>query len=510
MVTAGRLTDPGESRAEGARPSERVHQAIARARAAQTAWSRSGVSARLEWLGRWRECLFARRIEVAETISMETGKPVGEALVAEVVTVLDMLRFAERSVPGFMAPSRFGSSSLALWRKRFTIHHEPYGVIGVISPWNYPFMLPAGQVISAVATGNAVVLKPSELTPACGDLLASLFTEAGGADGVLEVIHGPGQVGAALVDGDVDKVFFTGSVATGQRVARRCAERLVPYSLELGGSDPAIVLDDADVSQAARGIAWGRFANAGQTCVAPKRVYVAAGIHDAFVATLDAAVARLRLRQPNDDAWEVGALISAGAVDPLARLRDAAAAAGARVVTPGGGTGMPGVFAPTLLLDVPPGAAVLEEETFGPLLPIIAVPDVATAVSLANASPFGLSASVWSRSRARAREVALQLNAGTVTINDVALAAGLAEVPHGGMKQSGHGRSHGMAGLEECVRTRTVVDDILPGVRQPWWFPYGSSMASDVDGYARLAHGRTLRERLSGLRGTWRLLRRKS
>ena len=284
----------------------------------------------------------------------------------------------------------------------------------------------------------------------------------------------------------------------------------MPCALELGGSDPAVVLDDADLDAAASGILWGRFSNAGQTCVAPKRVYVAAGVHDAFVSALEGAVARLRVRKPNDDSWEVGALISAGALDPLARLRDAAAAAGARVVTPGDAASMAGVFAPTLLLDVPPGAAVLEEETFGPLLPIIAVPDAAAAISLANASSFGLSASVWSRSRALARAVASQLNAGTVTINDVALAAGLAEVPHGGMKQSGHGRSHGLAGLDECVRTRTVVDDILPGVRQPWWFPYGASMTSEVDAYARLAHGRTLRERLSGLPGTLRLLRRKS
>jgi acyl-CoA reductase-like NAD-dependent aldehyde dehydrogenase len=447
---------------------------------------------------------------VAETISRETGKPVGEALVVEVVTVLDMLRFAERVAPGFLAPSRFGSASLALWRKRFTTRREPYGVLGVISPWNYPFMLPAGQVTSAIVAGNAVVLKPSELTPSCGDLLASLFHEAGCPEGVLQVVHGAGDAGAALVEGDVDKMFFTGSVATGQRVARRCAERLVPYSLELGGSDPAVVLDDADLSHAARGIAWGRFSNAGQTCVAPKRVYVAATVHDAFVEALERAVGRLRLRRPNDDAWEVGALVTASAVDPLARLRDAAAAGGARVVTPAGDASMPGLFPPTLLLDVPTGAAVLQEETFGPLLPIIAVPDAATAVALANASPFGLSASVWSRSRARAREVALQLNAGTVVINDVSLAAGLAEVPHGGMKQSGHGRSHGLAGLEECVRTRTVVDDILPGVRQPWWFPYGASMTSQVDGYVRLAHGRSLRERLSGLPYTLRLLLRKS
>ncbi|MBC7896759.1 MAG: aldehyde dehydrogenase family protein, partial [Cytophagaceae bacterium] len=292
----------------------RVHDAVAEARSVQPAWYRSGVDVRVRCLGRVREALFARRLEAAETISRETGKPVGEALVAEVVTVLDMLRFAERMAPGFGRPSRFGSSSLALWRKRFTTTREPYGVMGIISPWNYPFMLPAGQVIPALVTGNAVVLKPSELTPSCGDLLLSLFAEAGLPDGVLQVVHGAGEAGAALVESDLDKVFFTGSVAAGRRVALRCAERLVPYGLELGGSDPAIVLDDADVSHAAHGIAWGRFANAGQTCVAPKRVYVAASVHDAFVVALERAVGRLRLRRPNDDTWEVGALVTPRAV----------------------------------------------------------------------------------------------------------------------------------------------------------------------------------------------------
>ncbi|MCC6316307.1 MAG: aldehyde dehydrogenase family protein [Gemmatimonadaceae bacterium] len=194
---------------------QRVARATARARAAQRDWLASGVDARIRVIARARRRLFERRVDVAEAISRETGKPVAEALVAEVVTVLDMLRFVERVAPEFMRTSWFSSASLALWRKRFSVAREPHGVVGVISPWNYPFMLPAGQAVSALATGNAVVLKPSELTPACGDLLANLFREAGAPAGVLEVVHGDGAVGSALVDGGVDKVFFTGSVATG-------------------------------------------------------------------------------------------------------------------------------------------------------------------------------------------------------------------------------------------------------------------------------------------------------
>ncbi|MCC6316308.1 MAG: aldehyde dehydrogenase family protein [Gemmatimonadaceae bacterium] len=228
-------------------------------------------------------------------------------------------------------------------------------------------------------------------------------------------------------------------------------------------------------------------------------------MHDQLVRALESQVRRLQLRGPNDAHWEMGGLITAASVAPLARLRDAAVSSGARAVV---ATHAPdsGLFPPTLLLEVPPDAAVLREETFGPLLPVVPVPDVETAIALANASPFGLSASVWSRSRQRAREIARQLNAGTVVINDVALAAGLAEVPHGGVRQSGYGRSHALAGLEECVRTRAIVDDILPGARQPWWFPYEETMTQDVDAYTRLAHAPTLLQRLMGLGGALRLL----
>ena len=469
-----------------------------------------GAEARVQCLAQVRRQLFVRRVEVAECISRETGKPLAEALSTEVLTGLDMVRFCERHAPAFLQPARLASSTLAMWRKRLTIARAPYGVVGIISPWNYPFMLPAGHAMAALVTGNTVVLKPSELTPLSGALVGDLCAKAGVPAGVLEVVQGAGDVGRALVAGAVDKVFFTGSVASGRHVAAACASRLVPCALELGGSDPAIVLHDADLEHAARGIAWGRFVNAGQTCVAAKRVYVIDAVHDAFVRALEQQVRQLHLRAPNDSSWDVGPLITAGAVEPISRLREAAVAAGARVIQPAAPSVLAGAFPPTLLLDVPAGAAVLTEETFGPLLPVVRVPDEAAAIAAANASPFGLSASVWSRSRRRARAVAARLHAGSVAINDVTLVAGMADVPHGGVKASGYGRAHGMAGLEECVRTKAVVDDILPSVRQPWWFPYGAALAPLLDGYLRLAHGDGLGERCSGLVPTLRLLLRRN
>ena len=485
-----------------------VAAAVARARAAQLIWGTRSVQDRIAVLSRFRKQLFSRRHEVAACISRETGKPEAEAMLAEVLTTLDLIRFAERHATGLLAPQRLRSSTLALWRKRITILREPYGVVGIISPWNYPLMLPAGHVVAALVTGNTVVLKPSELTPLTAELIGELLRAAGLPEGVLEIVQGAGDVGEALVEGEVDKVFFTGSLATGRRVAARCGERLVPCTLELGGSDPAIVLDDADLAHAARGIAWGRFSNAGQTCVAAKRVYVLEAVHDAFVAALRAHVQRFHLHEPGDTSWDIGRMIHANALASLGSLRDEASGQGARIEVLTGSESH-GVFPPTIALDVPPSARILHEETFGPLLPIVRVRDQDEAIASANASPFGLSASVWTRSRSRGHAIARRLQAGTVVLNDVALIAGIAEVLHGGVKGSGHGRTHGIQGLEECVLTKTIVADWLPQVRQPWWFPYGAGLQREVDGYARLAHGRSLRERLSGIGATLRLLARR-
>lgn len=485
---------------------ESVASAIARARRAQPEWAARPVAGRARCLERFRQLLYARRAEVAAVISAENGKPAPEATMTEVATTLDMARYYARLAPEALAPRTLTSASLALWRKRFIVTSEPYGTVGVISPWNYPFLLPAGVLLPALAAGNAVLFKPSELTPSTGALLAELLHAAGVPNDVLQVLQGDGSVGAALTRGDVDKVFFTGSVGTGRQVAHACAERLVPCALELGGSDPALVLEDADLEHAASGITWGRFTNSGQTCVAPKRVFVVGDAYAGFVAAMERRLSALRLGEPGEGPYDLGPLIHPSQHAILTRQRDEATGRGARAVTASarGGEVAPdgmaaGHFLPTLLLDVPADARVLREETFGPLLPIVRVRDDDEAIALANATPFGLSASVWSRNRRRARDVAARLEAGTVVINDVTLVAGVAEVPHGGVKESGSARAHGIAGLEECVRTRTVVDDYFTGWRQGWWFGYGAEAPARSDAYVRLAHGRSLRERLSGV-----------
>jgi acyl-CoA reductase-like NAD-dependent aldehyde dehydrogenase len=479
---------------------EAVFDAAVRAKAAQRDWAGEAVGARVRVLRRFHESLFRRRREVADALTRENGKPLSEAIGSEIAIALDFANYYAREAPRFLRAPWYNAGSLAMKRKRVRVTHEPHGVVGVISPWNYPFMLSAGVVIPALVAGNAVLLKPSEFTPGSGEILQSLFTDAGVPRDLFVVLQGDGSTGAALCDAAVDKIFFTGSVETGRRVAVKCAERLIPVALELGGSDAAIVLADANVQHAASGIAWGRFSNAGQTCVAPKRIYVEAPAYDAFIGALAAAVSTLRVGAGSAAETDIGPMIRAEAVAALESQRDDAVARGATVVATAAANGGAGsFFAPTVLANVPADARVMREETFGPLLPVVRVKDADEAIALANASEFGLSASIWTADTARAARLAGRIEAGTVVINDSVVIAGMADVPHGGVKQSGIGRTHGKAGLEECVRTKATVIDRFPSWRQAWWFGYSAAHEEGIDAYVRVAHSRSVVERLLAL-----------
>jgi acyl-CoA reductase-like NAD-dependent aldehyde dehydrogenase len=486
-----------------------VAAAVARARAALPAWSARPAAERAAILRRFRDLTFQRRHEIAGIISRESGKTITHSFGIDVLLTLDFAAWTAAAAPRFLRSRSRGVKGLLFWRKRVRFDTRPIGVVGVIAPWNYPFFMPASGVLPALACGNTVVLKPSEFTPASAALLGPLLREAGLPEGVLGIVQGNGRTGAALVRGGVDKVVFTGSAATGRRIAMECAEQLIPCALELGGSDPAIVLSDADVRHAADGTVWTRFANTGQTCVATKRVYVEAPVYDAYLAAAARAVTALRPGPRTSPDTEFGPMIHAEAARKLTEQRDDALAKGARVVAtaalPEGDA--PGAhFAPTLLAEADESMLVLQEETFGPLLAVVKVRDAEEAIRRANDSTFGLSASVWTRDRARGLAVARRLEAGTVMINDASSVVGMADVPYGGMKRSGIGRMHGEAGLEEFVRITAVVDDRFRTWRQPWWFPYGPAHFEGFDAYARLVHGHTLRERLRGLPGIIRLL----
>jgi succinate-semialdehyde dehydrogenase/glutarate-semialdehyde dehydrogenase len=505
LLTLRRVTTPDSDLLE------RAQAAVTRARAAQPAWAAASLADRVAILERFRALVFAERDVIARTVSAESGKPLAESLIADVSMALDGARFLTRIAKGTLAPRIMRSGTVAAWRKTITVYHEPFGVVAVVSPWNYPFFFPAMHCITALVAGNSVLLKPSENTPGSAEHIARLLQRAGMPDGVFTILQGDGRVGAALVECDVDKVFFTGSERTGRSIATTCAPRFVPVSLELGGSDAAVVLSDADIEFTASGILWGRFTNAGQTCVAIKRVIALDSVYEALVARMIVQVHSLTFSIDSvGDATQtrdVGPLVTDAQRALITAQLDDALAQGATVAVRREPVGDDTRGAPLVVLtDVTPAMRVWHEETFGPVLVIVRAASEADAIALANATRFGLSASVWSRDRRRARQVAAELHAGSVVINDSVITAGLPEIPHGGVKASGLGRIHGVEGLLECVRTRTVVDDFLPGVRQPWWFGYAEDSAPRVDAYLRLAHGASWRERLSGIAGTLRML----
>ena len=485
-------------RFDSATPAD-VAAALSAARRAQATWRALPLRERARYLERFRRVLYARRREVADTISRECGKPPVEAL-SEVLVTLDFARFyRRRDVLRVLRPKRFTGATPPMWRKRVRVTEEPFGVIGVLSPWNYPFMLASAITLPALVAGNAVLLKPSEFTTQTGLLVGELLHEAGLAEDLIRVLPGDRVTGAALVEQGCDKIFFTGSDATGRKVAAECGARLVPCVLELGGSDPAIVLDDADLARAADGIVWGRFSNSGQTCVAPKRVLVHAAVYDRFAELLGERVRAVNAGIARESS-EMGPLVRPEQTTRIRAQFDDALAHGATVAATGP-SGSDVLFPPVLLTNVSPDMRVLREETFGPILPMIRVRDDDDAVARANDSAFGLSASVWCGSRRRAMAVAARLDAGSVVINDSVVAAGMSDVPHGGVKASGSGRAHGVAGLLECVRTKTVVEERLPGLRQAWWYPYRPGGPDAFDGVTAALHGRGLRARLRGL---WR------
>jgi succinate-semialdehyde dehydrogenase/glutarate-semialdehyde dehydrogenase len=477
-----------------------VRAAIARARSAQKSWADVGVQRRLKLIANFQRLLHKRKAEVARVISSEAGKPYVEALTTEVVVVLDAARFLIDHAYTLLRDRTVPHGSIAMKTKAGRIVREPYGVIGIISPWNYPFSTPSTEVLAALAAGNTVVLKPSEFTSLCALELEALLHEAGIPKDVFSVIVGDGGTGAALVNSGVDKLIFTGSVATGKRVAHTAADRLLPIVLELGGKDPMIVLEDVSLEVVSSGAVWGAFVNCGQACLSVERCYVHRSIYEKFVTACAEKTRKLRVGNGLEPETDIGPLIHSRQLNIVESHVDDAIARGARILC--GGKRLPELgpnfYAPTVLADVTHDMRIMREETFGPVLPVMAFDSEEEAIRLANDSEFGLAASVWTPNRARGENIARRLNAGTVMVNDVVSCFGISEAPHGGVKASGLGRTHGSFGLEEMVWVKYLDSDRLPNVKKVWWYGYGEAFSRQMEGFLDMMFARNLGTRLKG------------
>jgi acyl-CoA reductase-like NAD-dependent aldehyde dehydrogenase len=469
-----------------------------RARTAQPAWEALGPVDRARWLHRYRDWLLDHDDELADMLQRETGKPWQEATL-EIPIGVDLINYYAAHAAQFLADAHPRPHGLATAAKRLTIAYRPYAVVGVICPWNFPLLIAMVDSIPALLAGAAVVVKPSELTPLATRMAVEGWREIGAPE-VLACATGTGAAGAALVD-EVDYVQFTGSTATGRRIAQRAAERLIPCSLELGGKDAMIVLADADLKRAANGAVWGGLFNAGQACVSVERVYVEAGAHDAFVPLVADKVAALR--QGADDHGyraDVGPLASAVQLEVVERQVADAVAKGARAVVGGRRSDLGGTFfEPTVLVDVDHSMEIMREETFGPTLPVMRVADAEEAIRLTNDSHYGLSASVWTGDDDRGRRIARRLEVGSVNVNDVFTNLFTFPVPHAGWKQSGVGaRLGGPVAIRKYCRSQAVTETRLAPRSELLWYPYTPRKGRLARRVLRVLNARDMRRRFRG------------
>lgn len=465
-----------------------VNAAVARARDAFVPWRDTPIKERLRMLGRIKDVVRTHGEEFARRISEDTGKPLVDALLTELVTVPLFIDHYQKTAPKVLARKRVRTPIL-FPGKRSYIEHFPIGVIGIISPWNYPFQLAMVPTLSALIAGNTVVLKPSEITPLTGEIIDEIFRRIGLPRGVVEVVQGDGSTGAALTAAPIDKIFFTGSVATGRKVMEAAAKRPIPVELELGGKDAMIVCADANLERAARAAVWGGLVNCGQTCVSVERILVEAAVHDHFVDLLQREVDRVRVGGPDEHA-DVGPLTFQPQLDTVERQVNSAVQGGARLLRGGKRLERPGqFFAPTLLTNVSPEMEVYREETFGPVLPVTQVRDAEEAIELANAHAYGLGGSVWTRDLEKGLDLASRMECGQVMINDLVSISGNPALPFGGVKNSGFGRYHGDEGLLSFTHQKAIMTDRGWLNVEPLWFPYRGKYDAMFQAFQGLVEG---------------------
>lgn len=489
-----------------------MRTAVARARDAQPQWARTPVKDRAAAIRRVRDLIVERADEMAAVISQDNGKTRTDALSTEVLPAAMAADYYARHAAKWLKDRKIKPASLLLGNKKAKIHRVPYGVVGVISPWNYPFAIPFSEVVMGLLAGNAVVLKVASQTQQVGRAIERLFQEAGLPRDVFVYVHLPGRLaGDAFLESGINKLFFTGSVAVGKQLMAKAAESLTPLVLELGGNDPMLVCPDANLERAASGAVWAGFQNAGQSCGGVERIYVHRAVYEQFLALLNEKVKSLRIGlDDGQHAVDIGRMTTANQASTVRAHIDEALSRGAVIAAQSPCPAGNELLLPaTVLMNVDHSMRVMREETFGPVVGVMPVDSMDEAIRLANDSDLGLTASVWSRDKREAERLAKQIAAGVVMINDHLMSHGLAETPWGGFKHSGLGRTHGQLGFDEMTQLQCIVHDTMGNLkRNLWWHPNGPDVYAGMRGFLDALYAKGIGRRLGGLRRLSKLLPR--
>ena len=482
---------------------EELNHAVAQAKAAQREWAKFSFRNRARYLITIRDYIVENADKISDIISKDTGKTKMDALSTEVLSVSMAITYYAKNAKKILKRKRLGGGSILTVNKRSYVDRAPVGVVGVISPWNYPFSIPFHEIAMALIAGNSVVLKVASQSLEVGKMIKECVDAGNLPKDVFHLIHLPGKIaGDAFLNSGINKLFFTGSVPVGKYLMEKAAKHLIPLSLELGGNDAMIVCRDANITRAANGAIWAGLSNAGQSCAGVERIYVESEVYEEFLLTLKTKVSELKQGVDIDSNVDIGSMTTEQQWEKVQLLLKDAIKRGATAYpeirkTEKKGKGL--FCQPVILENITDDMMVVNEEIFGPILAVKKVGSIEEAITHANASKLGLTASVWTKSRRKGHEIASQLEVGSVMINDHLMSHGLAETPWGGWKESGIGRTHGYIGLEEMTQPRCVVDDILPFVQKNmWWYPHNKKVYEGLRGALEFLYSKKIGKRMTG------------